>query len=141
MEWLALPTHVCQEVAERRLIHTLPHRSGAILLGLVNIRGEIRLCVSLTQLLGLEVATNGRHRTPPTAQCLLVIAAHSEHWVVCVDELHGIQRVPRSAVRDAPVTVAKAKPTLVKGVIDWQAKRVGYLDAELLFGALRKEVL
>ena len=53
-EWLALPTHVCQEMAEMRPIHTLPHRSGPVLLGLVNIRGSIRLCVSLRELLGLE---------------------------------------------------------------------------------------
>lgn len=38
-EWLALPTHVCQEVAEMRPIHILPHRSGPVLLGLANIRG------------------------------------------------------------------------------------------------------
>jgi chemotaxis-related protein WspD len=142
MEWLALPTHVCQEVAERRPIHTLPHRSGAVLLGLVNIRGELRLCVSLVPLLGLEPATDASQQTPHTAPpYLLVMAMRGEHWVVCVDELYGIQRVPRSAVRDAPVTVAKAKPTLVKSIIDWQEKRVGYLDAELLCVALQKEVL
>jgi chemotaxis signal transduction protein len=93
-------------------------------------------------LLSLEAATDNSRRTSHTAQsCLLVIVTHGEHWVVCVDELHGIERVPRSAVRDAPVTVAKAKPNLVQGVIDWQEKRVGYLDAELLCVALQKEVL
>ena len=40
-EWLALPTHAFQEVAERRAIHTLPHRRQGIVLGLVNIRGEL----------------------------------------------------------------------------------------------------
>jgi chemotaxis signal transduction protein len=69
------------------------------------------------------------------------MAMYGEHWVVCVDELYGIQRVPRNAVRDAPVTVAKAKPALIKGIIDWQEKGVGYLDAELLCVALQKEVL
>ena len=141
-EWLALPTHVCQEVAERRPIHILPHRSGSVLLGLVNIRGQIRLCVSLRELLGLEPADDSvrtmNHKNP---RCLVVIAGESDHWVLLVDELHGIQRVHLRAIREAPVTVAKAAPRLTKGVIDWQDTGVGYLDDGLLFLALRKEVL
>jgi chemotaxis-related protein WspD len=141
-EWLALPTHVCQEVAEMRPIHNLPHRSGPVLLGLVNIRGQIRLCVSLKELLGVEPADDsGRttnHRNP---RCLVVIAEGRDHWVLLVDEIHGIQRFHLNAVRDAPVTVAKAAPRLTKGVIDWRDTGVGYLDDELLFLALRKEVL
>jgi chemotaxis-related protein WspD len=141
-EWLALPTHVCQEVAEMRPIHTLPHRSGPVLLGLVNIRGQIRLCVSLRELLGLEPAEDsGRPTSNKNPRCLVVIAGDSYHWVLLVDELHGIQRFHLSAVRDAPVTVAKAAPRLTKAVIDWQDKAVGYLDDALLFLALRKEVL
>jgi hypothetical protein len=37
--------------------------------------------------------------------------------------------------------VAKAKPALIQGIIDWQEKGVGYLGAELLCVALQKEVL
>ena len=141
-EWLALPTHVCQEVAEMRPIHTLPHRSGPVFLGLVNIRGQIRLCVSVRELLGLEPAANSDQTTHSNnPRCLVVIARESDHWVLLVDELHGIQRFHLSAVRNAPVTVAKAAPGLTRGVIDWQDKGVGYLDADLLFLALRKEVL
>ena len=141
-EWLALPTHVCQEVAEMRPIHILPHRSGPVLLGLVNIRGQIRLCVSLRELLGLEPGDDsGRTMNHKNPRCLVVIAGDSDHWVLLVDEIHGIQRFHLSAIRDAPVTVAKAAPRLTKGVIDWQDTGVGYLDDGLLFLALRKEVL
>ena len=142
IEWLALPTHVCQEVAEMRPLHILPHRSGPVLLGLVNIRGQIRLCVSLRELLGLEPADDaGRTTNHQNQACLVVIAKDSDHWVILVDELHGIQRFHLSAVRDAPVTVAKATPRLTKGIIEWHDKGVGYLDDELLFLGLRKEVL
>ncbi len=141
-EWLALPTHVCQEVAEMRPIHILPHRSGPVLLGLVNIRGQIRLCVSLRELLGLEPADDsGRTTHHKNPRCLVVIARDRDHWVLLVDEIYGVQRFHHSAVRDAPVTVAKATPGLTQGVIAWQEKGVGYLDDELLFLALRKEVL
>jgi chemotaxis-related protein WspD len=108
----------------------------------VNIRGQIRLCVSLSELLSLEPTDDSAQTTNHKNQaCLVVIARDSDHWVILVDELHGIQRFHLSAVRDAPVTVAKAMPRLTKGVIDWQDKGVGYLDDELLFLVLRKEVL
>jgi chemotaxis-related protein WspD len=141
-EWLALPTHICQEVAEMRPIHTLPHLSGPVLLGLVNIRGQIRLCVSLSELLGLATADlTGQGTNHKNRQCLVVVARNSDHWVILVDELYGIQRFHLNAVRNAPMTVAKAMPRLTKGVIDWQDKSLGYLDDELVFLALRKEVL
>jgi chemotaxis-related protein WspD len=108
----------------------------------VNIRGQIRLCVSLRELLGLEPGDDsGRTTNHKNPRCLVVIAGDSDHWVLLVDELYGIQRVHLSAIREAPVTVAKAVPRLTKGVIDWRDTGVGYLDDGLLFVALRKEVL
>src|SRR6185503_5608888 len=64
-EWLALPTHAFQEVAERRVMHTLPHRRRDLVLGLVNVRGELLICVSLGQWLGL--AEPGAGTKPETA--------------------------------------------------------------------------
>ncbi|MDW8307886.1 MAG: chemotaxis protein CheW [Verrucomicrobiales bacterium] len=55
-EWLALPTVAFQEIVEVRFIHSLPHRRNGIVLGLVNVRGELIVCVSLGRLLGLETA-------------------------------------------------------------------------------------
>src|SRR5436305_11616291 len=57
-EWLALATHAFQEVAERRRLHSLPHRRLGIVLGLVNIRAELLICVSLERWLGLEQKTS-----------------------------------------------------------------------------------
>src|SRR5437763_11431767 len=51
-EWLSLPAPTFQEVAEDRGHHTLPHRDNKLLLGLVNIRGELLTCASLGTLLG-----------------------------------------------------------------------------------------
>ena len=51
VEWLGLATDVFQEVAEECTVHTLPHRRGGIVAGLVNIRGELLLCVALETLL------------------------------------------------------------------------------------------
>src|SRR4051812_15879428 len=48
-ESFALPTVIFQEVAEDCVVHSLPHHRGGILIGLVNIRGDLLLCVSLAE--------------------------------------------------------------------------------------------
>ena len=53
-EWLGLDVQNLVEIAEPRPVHRIPHRTGRRLLGLVNIRGELQLCVSLRDLLGIE---------------------------------------------------------------------------------------
>jgi chemotaxis-related protein WspD len=52
-EWLALSVHALVEVTTPRPVHRVPHRGG-LLAGLVNIRGELCLCVHLAKLLGVE---------------------------------------------------------------------------------------
>jgi chemotaxis-related protein WspD len=44
-EWLALSTSVVVEVANLRTIHSLPHRSNGVVLGLASVRGELLVCV------------------------------------------------------------------------------------------------
>ncbi len=141
-EWLALPTQICKEVAETRTIHSLPHRSGHILLGLVNMRGEIQMCIAFSQLLGLEQSDDASDTVNTKAyERLVVVERDRDRWVFLVDEIHGIIHFHPRALQNAPVTVAKATPAFTKGVIDWQGKGVGYLDPELLFSALNREVL
>jgi chemotaxis-related protein WspD len=53
-EWLALPSGIVQEATRPNPIHTVPHRSDRIFLGLVNVRGALLLCISLRHLLGIE---------------------------------------------------------------------------------------
>lgn len=68
-EWLALPTPAFQEVAERRPVHSLPHRRQGIVLGLVNVRGELLICVSLGRLLGLAGSPLREHSARLTTGC------------------------------------------------------------------------
>jgi chemotaxis-related protein WspD len=67
-EWLALSVHALVEVTPPRPVHRVPHRGG-LLAGLVNIRGELCLCVHLAKLLGVEPRSpgpNGPAALPPS---------------------------------------------------------------------------
>ncbi len=55
-EWLALPVGVLVEVTGMRPVHRIPFHAG-ILAGIVNVRGELNLCVHLSILLGLQPAS------------------------------------------------------------------------------------
>lgn len=140
-EWLALPTPVVSEVTEVRTIHSVPQRRHSILMGLVNIQGEIQLCVSVSELLGIE-----RNNIPsrPTDlsgyQRMVVVERERTRWVFPVDEVYGVSQFSLGALHDVPATVAQASGPYTKGTLTWQEKRVGYLDEERLFDAFKRHI-
>ena len=102
-EWLALRT------AGRRRGHRpsarppdpAPDRT-TILVGLVNLRGQLQLCVSLHGLLGVDSA--GRRRGPAgEPPRLVVIREAAETWVFAADEVLGVQRFARGRLADRPL--------------------------------------
>ena len=151
-EWLALPATMLVEVTPVRRIHSVPHRAGTPLAGLVNIRGELQLCLSLHALLGLP----GGPRPPPAAGAagpdtdsdavprLLVVERTgpraAERWVLGADEVAGVQRVPRSVLRPVPATVGQAAARCSIALFAWRDRDVAVLDEERLFAALRQVV-
>ncbi|MCI0658189.1 MAG: chemotaxis protein CheW, partial [Acidobacteria bacterium] len=58
-EWLALRVQVLLEVTIPRPVHRIPHRTE-LLAGLVNIRGELYLCVRLVDVLGIRSEVRGQ---------------------------------------------------------------------------------
>ncbi|MST95314.1 MAG: purine-binding chemotaxis protein CheW [Pedosphaera sp.] len=147
-EWLALPTNAFVEVAERRAMHSLPHRRRGLALGLVNVRGELLICASLARLLGMEEKTE-----TPKAESrnisvlpisafsfsrLLVASWDGQRLALPVDEVHGIQRFQKDELKDPPATVAKSTLTYTRGVFAWRDRTVGFLEADALFAALNR---
>jgi chemotaxis-related protein WspD len=137
-EWLALPTYAFQEVAERRRTHSLPHQRQGIVVGLVNIRGELLICVSLGRLLGLEKTSRQTIRT--TYDRLLVTNWEGSRLVFPVDEVHGTHKFEANEVHDPPATVAKSRPSYTHGIFLWHQRPVGLLDPSLLFSALNRSL-
>jgi chemotaxis-related protein WspD len=150
-EWLALPTAAFQEIAERRHLHTLPHRRRSVVLGLVNVRGELLICASVARLLGLpgdelRVTTDEQSSTPspgtrhpPLATRhgrLLVANWDGQRVAFPVDEVFGIHRFHLDEMKEPPATISKSALTYTQGVFAWRERSVGFLDADLLFNAL-----
>ena len=138
-EWLALPTRAFEEVAERRPIHSLPHRRQGLVLGLANVRGELVVCVALGLMLGIE--TLGPRRTPSTIYDRLLVANwDGQRLAFPVDEVQGICRFEPHQLKPAPATVSLSSQTCSRGIWQWQERAVGYLDAEVLFSTLNRSL-
>lgn len=141
-EWFALPAAIFQEVAEPRPIHSLPHRRGKILKGLVNIRGELVICVSLGGTLGVEETSGpgqdgGRHTVYAR---LLVVGTPGGRLAFPVAEVHGIEAFGADLVQPVPETLALSSARYTAGIMPWQGRSVGCLDPDSLFSTLNRSL-
>jgi chemotaxis-related protein WspD len=137
-EWLALDVQFMIEVAEPRIVHRVPHRRERLLRGLVNVRGELQMCVSLAELLGVTAAPAAVGTQATQSGWLLVAENEQGRWAFSVDEVAGVHRLPRDQLRVVPVTVAQAKQAFTQGVFLEGDQRVGLVDADRLFRTLQQ---
>jgi chemotaxis-related protein WspD len=144
-EWLALPTTTLVEITTVRPLHRVPHRTGGVLEGLVNIRGQLQLCVALPALLGIEgrpPVVDQAAEGPSVARLLVVDRgdASGGRWVCGVDEVGGVQRVVRAAMRAVPSTVSQANNRFCQALFEWQERTVGLLDEGRVFAGLDEQI-
>lgn len=133
-EWLALPTAVCHEVSARKPIHTIPHRRNGIVLGLVNIRGDLVLCVSLGAVLGVSDAPYAQSERRRVSRERLLFLEHEGQRLACpVTDMHGVHRYHAGDLKEVPATVAKGTAVYTRAILPWQGNAVGLLDEQLLF--------
>jgi len=135
-ERLALPTATFVEAVEVRPIHRVPHRSGEVLLGVANIRGELQLCVSLAALLAIAATAETPHGLPRLA----VIEVDGEHWAFPVDEMLGVHRVAQHALLPVPPTTEPDASALVAAQFALDGEPVALLDAGLVVARLRRAI-
>jgi len=145
-EWLALPTTALVEVTPARRVHTVPHRHGTPLSGLVNIRGQLELCMSLHAVLGLggsPHATSPAEHGSGTPRLIMIekgVGATSQRWVFGVDDVAGVHRVGPADLRPVPSTVGQAAARCSSALFGWQGRTVALLDELRLFEVLHDTV-
>ncbi|MGO1068777.1 chemotaxis protein CheW [Lysobacter sp. CA199] len=143
-EWLGLPAAVADEVIEPRPIHGLPHRREGVVRGLVNVRGQLTVCVALEALLQLQpgaVAERPGARRNLLSKRLVVLSVHDQRLAFESDEVHGSHRYDPAAVGNVPATVALSGAPFSTGVLSMDGGRsVGLLDVELMIGAINRRL-
>jgi chemotaxis-related protein WspD len=135
-EWLLLDAINIVEVAEPRVIRRIPRRTDSVFLGIVNIRGELRLAFDLRQMLGIA-ALEG---SPKSLSRFVVIHWERQTWVFPADEVSAVIRHGRARETGAPSTLERWKSALVRTVVDWEGKKAGKIDPGELLARLVKHV-
>lgn len=137
-EWLGIDTRYVNEITQVRTIHSLPHRDNQVVKGLVNIRGELKICISIGSALQLEKARENYTTDHEILERMILIEKDGQSFVFPVSEVHGIHHYSEKQVKPLPATVAHAKNSFTTGLISWKDQHVGILDHELLFYALAR---
>ena len=129
------------ELLEERPVRPVPHRSDSVFRGVVNVQGEMQLCVSLANFLGLDrdsgESVRMSHIVYPR---MALVEGEGYRWVFPLNEVHDIHRFNESEILQTPSTVSKATAVFTTGIIRWQGRNVGVLNDELLFGALARRI-
>ncbi|GMQ87350.1 MAG: chemotaxis protein CheW [Gammaproteobacteria bacterium] len=139
-EWLAIDSLFVNEITPVRTIHSLPHKSGTVVKGLVNIRGELKICISIGSILQLEKSRESYSTDHEILERMIFIEKDGQSFVFPVSEVYGIFHYANSALQATPVTVAKSKQNYTAGILCWDNQHVGVLDHELLFYALSRNL-
>jgi chemotaxis-related protein WspD len=129
--WFSFPATSLREITEQKSIRSVPHRPRDILLGLVNVRGELYPCVSLHKLFAEEPISP----VPRTAR-FLVARRSGEDWVFPVDQVDGMHDVAKQNIEPIPTTLANAPVVYTQGLFRSKDQTVAVIDEDLLFGAL-----
>lgn len=131
-QWLGLPPVLVAEVAGNPPVRRLAHRTDGRIEGVVNVRGELRLCVSLVELLGL-----GR-RDAGGEQARLVLVEHeSGPLAFRCDEVRGLLPYTDDATEPPPDTLRAPLDGCVRAMLPSAFGHVALLDADAVTRLLR----
>ncbi len=140
-EWLALDIAAMEEVGEVRPIHSLPHRRDGVLLGVVNVRGELLTCVSVGRLLGIAKGTGvGAPLPGDSAGRLLVVSHGGERFAFPVTEVRGVQHLTLPADPPSPALDDQIMGAAGRSRLEWRGRSVCCVDEGKLFSALNRSL-
>jgi chemotaxis-related protein WspD len=127
-QWLAFGARCVDEVTTVRPVHRIPHRSNPVCMGLVSLRGQLRVCVSLHVLLGME------HLESWARLIVIQEGLRGEAWAFPADEVAGVHHVRSDESGSTPRAPVLA---FSETTLSWNAHAVFLLDEERVFSAVR----
>jgi chemotaxis-related protein WspD len=139
-EWFAMATRLFAEVLETRTVHSIPHRNNPILRGLINVRGEMQLCISVGKLLGVDKDFTAEETDSKARIRMLLVSIQGEQMAFHVSEACGIHPYHPSELQQLPATLPKEASACSKGLLPWTGHHVAVLDENILFEKLMEAI-
>lgn len=140
-EYLAVSIGLIKEIVEMGKMHRIPHKSNSVIKGLVSIRGELKICVSLGGLLGIKKSESSyfdQHYISYSERLIMIVKSDDE-FVFPVSEVIGIHRVDPGTLQNAPSTISNSMSSNIMGIYKVDSRTIGMLDENKLFSGLGKK--
>jgi chemotaxis-related protein WspD len=134
-DWMAIRASVCQEMIDNRDVHSVPFRTNKFFRGLVNVNGELLLCLSLAALLDIENGADEEFRR------MIVVKSDSDRYAVAVNEMPGVIKVEKKIIEKTPSTLAKSAMAFSRGIFRYNNKKVGLIDENVFFESIRRRLV
>jgi len=133
-EVYAMSTSILNDVTHPRQPHGIPHRSNNVLTGLVNIRGELVLCISLAGLLGL------RKQPETDADTTRMIVAQFDDLTIAfrVDQVDEIMRYANHIIQQPPATLSMHNGNYIQGLLAHPDQQIGLLNHHLIHNTINR---
>ena len=140
-EWVAISTGLCKEISRMMRIHRLPHNKSQVLKGVVNNGGEIRICFSLGNLLGIakseQIFGDDFHAVYAR---MIVMDVAGRNYVFPVSEIKGLLQYREADLGPLPETISASSASYMNGVIKWGDTVIGCLDEAILTAQLERSI-
>ena len=132
-EWYAISSKFLNEICEVGDIHSIPHNRNPLISGMVNIRGEIEICLAFH-----EINIQNLHKLEQTSNArMLVINLDSGKYVYRADEVMGIFKISQNHLRQTPSSISADKSHFVTMIFDYNEQTVGLIDPCLMDSRVR----
>jgi chemotaxis-related protein WspD len=102
-------------------------------LGVANIRGELIVCVSLAEALGVGDAGAGAR--------LAVLERGAERFAFPTAEVAGLHRYHPAELSPVPATLARAQSACIHGMVTYDGRTAGVIDDGRLFALLNRSLV
>jgi len=134
-EWFAVAADCLEEITEERTVHRIPRNKNMDIEGIVNVSGEVQVCYSLKQILGVkaEPVTESVKKHDITVMSRFVVASFGgQCYVFRVDQISGLRWYSTETLFSAPVTIENEAAGMLLGVINEGNLKIAVLDVAQL---------
>ncbi len=138
-EWLAIRTEYFQEIQEWRQSHSIPFRTNRVFKGIVNINGELLLCISASELIG--VGNKGVNIVDLAKKRLIILKNENLRYVIEADEFIGVISISQEELQKTPSTISKSPKSLSVRLFNFKNLQIGLLDQDKLFNTIEEELV
>jgi chemotaxis-related protein WspD len=133
--WFALKMNLLHKVADIALPHTVPGKTNNRFRGIVNAGGELALCFSLEDVLGITDASDVMPEKINRPR-LVVIGKGENRFAFAVESLLGVRSLIAEDLTIRPVILAEYDQHDSLQVVSIDGQKVGLINEEKLFADL-----